>query len=263
VKSILAALTSALILFASFALQAEEQAVRADSSLERALERRFGFNSTMIMTLVINTGGMTQTKRMKIRSVWDGDRLCTYAEMIQPAEDRGRKFLSIRGGDGFSFQKVYLPAFRMVRRISLEQKRDPFEGSTLNYEDVETRSGGEYKIVSTGKEIVEGEEASKVTVTPEYKSVYTKTEYLIAKDGAILLLRLFGPSGNGEKLVKTIEAPRKNLEKHVEFFVPTLLLVTDLLTGNKTEVIVSELKINPDGLVVEQVCGEAQLTVSR
>lgn len=248
------------------AISAQAEPAKEDSSptsprelLSRALSNRFRLDSTLSMSIsILPKGGVGETKIMNIRSVWQGNKLCTYAEFVEPAESRGRKFLSIKGDDGFSYQKIYLPAFKRVRGISLAQKKDSFEGSDLNYEDVETRRVEDYEVLSAEPDQTQGEKALRIVAKPLYESVYEKAEYVVASDGVILALFLYERGA----LIKSIIAPRNAVVEMGGHRLPTKLVVKNELMGGETVVTTVNLVVNPP-LSTDEICSETQLTVSR
>ena len=72
--------------------------------------------------------------------------------------------------------RIYLPAFKKIRRISSKKKTDSFMGSDLSYEDMSNRNinDNNYKLLS--KELINNEECYVLEVTPKshIKTGYSK-----------------------------------------------------------------------------------------
>ena len=58
---------------------------------------------------------------------------------IDPKDDRGIAFLKIEHDSKDDEMRMWLPAFKRVRRISSKKRGDSFMGSDLNYEDLSSR----------------------------------------------------------------------------------------------------------------------------
>ena len=58
---------------------------------------------------------------------------------LEPKDDRGVAFLKIEHDKKEDEMRMWLPAFKKVRRISAKKKGDAFMGSDLSYEDLSSR----------------------------------------------------------------------------------------------------------------------------
>ena len=58
---------------------------------------------------------------------------------MEPKDDRGIAFLKIEHDDKDAEMRMWLPAFKRVRRISAKKRGDSFMGSDLSYEDLSSR----------------------------------------------------------------------------------------------------------------------------
>jgi len=63
---------------------------------------------------------------------------------LEPKSDRGISFLKIEHKNRDDEMKMWLPAFKKIRRISSRKKGDSFMGSDLSYEDLSTRDMEDY-----------------------------------------------------------------------------------------------------------------------
>ena len=88
----------------------------------------------MILT---NSKGKTRTHKMISKSM-DGSKK-QIIWFIEPKDDRGISFLKIEHKNKDDEMRMWLPAFKRVRRISSKKRGDSFMGSDLSYEDLSTR----------------------------------------------------------------------------------------------------------------------------
>ena len=129
---------------------------------------------TMILT---NSRGKSRTS--KIRMVSMGGAKQQIMWFLSPADDKGVAFLKIEYPDKDDDMRLWLPAFKKVRRISSRKKGDAFMGSDISYEDMTTRNIAEYDYTLLGRESVEGadcyilESIPKTGVESSYNRIVT------------------------------------------------------------------------------------------
>ena len=90
--------------------------------------------TTMILT---NSKGKTRTNTMFSKSIDGGKKQIIW--FLEPADDRGVAFLKIEHEGKDDEMRMWLPAFKKIRRISSKKKGDSFMGSDLSYEDMTSR----------------------------------------------------------------------------------------------------------------------------
>lgn len=81
--------------------------------------------------------GRTRTHEMISKSM-DGSRK-QIIWFLEPKDDRGISFLKIEYDHKDDEMRMWLPAFKKVRRISAKKRGDSFMGSDLSYEDLSNR----------------------------------------------------------------------------------------------------------------------------
>jgi hypothetical protein len=89
--------------------------------------------TNMILT---NSKGKSRTNTMASKSM-DGNKK-QIIWFLEPKDDKGVAFLKIEHDDKDDEMRMWLPAFKKVRRISAKKKGDSFMGSDLSYEDMST-----------------------------------------------------------------------------------------------------------------------------
>ncbi|SVB21427.1 uncharacterized protein METZ01_LOCUS174281, partial [marine metagenome] len=136
--------------------------------------------TNMILT---NSKGKSRTNTMASKSM-DGNKK-QIIWFLEPKDDKGVAFLKIEHDDKDDEMRMWLPAFKRVRRISAKKKGDSFMGSDLSYEDMSNRDMSENEYMLLDDETVNEIECYVLEITPkkEAKSTYSKHISWIAKDG--------------------------------------------------------------------------------
>ena len=126
---------------------------------------------SMVLT---NSRGKTRTSVLRTVSKDGGNRQMIW--FLAPADDRGVAFLKIEHDDQDDEMRLWLPAFKKIRRISGGRKGDAFMGSDLSFEDMTNRPLNEYTYKLLGTELLAGENCYILEVTPraEVRSAYSK-----------------------------------------------------------------------------------------
>ena len=109
--------------------------------------------------------------------------------VFEPADDKGVAFLKIEHDDKADEMRMWLPAFKKVRRISSSKKGDSFMGSDLSYEDMTSRSLDENNYKRLENDMVDGKECFVLEVVPnaEIKSTYSKHITWVEKETLIAI----------------------------------------------------------------------------
>ena len=140
--------------------------------------------TSMVLT---NSKGKTRNSVMLTKTM-DDSRL-QLIWFIEPKDDRGVSFLKIEHDDRDDEMRIWLPAFKRVRRISASKKGDSFMGSDLSYEDMTSRSLVENDYKRLDDETVNGRECFVIEVTPNasLRSSYSKHKTWIVKDDIYII----------------------------------------------------------------------------
>lgn len=203
-KTIAATLLAATFLFAARPARAAEPT--ADEIIDKALDQNaMGFQSgkaQLTLTIQDSSGGK-RVRSLEVKSKKIADLGRTLVTLTAPKEVRGQAFL-------FAEQKgeddvwMYLPAFKVTRRIEGGQKNGSFLGSHFTYADLESRDLKESTYERLPDEKVAKDEVYVVKATPKKgaKSDYTEViSYVRKSDYIPLKIKFFG---KGKKLEKTI-----------------------------------------------------------
>lgn len=115
----------------------------------------------MILT---NSKGKSRSNAMISKSM-DGNKK-QLIWFLEPKDDKGVAFLKIEHDNKDDEMRMWLPAFKKVRRISSKKKGDAFMGSDLSYEDLSSRNLDENNYNRLDDEIVDGKDCYVLEITP-------------------------------------------------------------------------------------------------
>lgn len=127
---------------------------------------------TDLEMVLTNNKGKTRTNELRSISKDDSEKQIIW--FFSPADDKGVAFLKIEHDDRDDEMRLWLPAFKKVRRISSSKKGDAFMGSDISYEDMTSRELDEYTYKLLGKEDYTGQQCYKVEILPKPE---TDTDY--------------------------------------------------------------------------------------
>ena len=190
----------------------------------------------MVLT---NSKGKTRTNAMVSKSV-DGNKK-QIIWFMEPKDDKGVAFLKLENEDKEDEMRMWLPAFKKVRRISSKKKGDSFMGSDLSYEDMSNRDMSENEYTRLDDETVNEIECYVLEITPkkEAKSAYSKHISWIAKEG------LYGVKENSfDKRGELKKRKVFNFQKLKEYYVIERVFVEDVQKQHTTEVTFSDIQVD-------------------
>jgi outer membrane lipoprotein-sorting protein len=102
----------------------------------------------LIMTL-INKKGKARSSSLRSFTKDDGAKQIIW--FLSPADDKGVAFLKIEHDEKDDEMRIWLPAFKKVRRISAKKRSDSFMGSDMSYEDISSRQLNKFKFTIIGQ----------------------------------------------------------------------------------------------------------------
>ena len=104
----------------------------------------------LLMTLTNQKG---KTRSSSLHSIIKDDGTKQMIWFLEPADDKGISFLKIEHDDRDDEMRMWLPAFKKIRRISAKKRSDSFMGSDMSYEDMSSRQLDEFKFILIGQEV--------------------------------------------------------------------------------------------------------------
>jgi len=196
--------------------------------------------SSMTMTLTNKQG---KTRESTIRSVSADDNRQQIIWFLSPADDKGVAFLKIEHADKDDEMRLWLPAFKKVRRISSKKKADSFMGSDLSYEDMTSRDLDEYTYELQGEKKIDGVECHILVSIP--KSGVTRTyskfvSYVSKKDLVAIRDEAYDTR---EELLK-VRTMKYRKEKG--YNLPVEIFVENVQKEHSTRLVFSEQEIDTE-----------------
>ena len=101
-------------------------------------------SSDMNMEIVSKKG---RERNLKVKSISKDNSKKQILWFLSPADDKGISYLKIEHENQDDEIRLWLPAFKKIRRISSKKKADSFMGSDLSYEDMTSRPINDYNFL--------------------------------------------------------------------------------------------------------------------
>ena len=190
----------------------------------------------MILT---NSKGKSRTNAMISKSMAGNKKQLIW--FLEPKDDKGVAFLKIEHDDKDDEMRMWLPAFKKVRRISSKKKGDAFMGSDLSYEDLSSRNLDENEYNRLDNEIVNGKDCYVLEITPgkEANSSYSKHVSWIEKSS---LVGVKEESYDKRGRLKKVKEFTFQILK--DYHVIKRVFVKDVQKNHTTEVTFSDVKVD-------------------
>ena len=191
--------------------------------------------ATLTMTLIDKKGN---ERVSKIRSYTKDSGNKQIMWFLSPPSDRGVSVYKIERKDAKDEMKMWLPAFKRVRKISSSKNSESFMNSDLTFEDLYSRELNEYSY-----EVVDDEASEHYILTsypePELKSNYSKHISWVNKI-SMLVTKEESYSKSG-RLIKIKEF---NYSKIQNFDIITRIKVVDVKSNHQTILIFNDMELN-------------------
>jgi hypothetical protein len=139
--------------------------------------------------------------------------------LLGPDELRGTSTLILRQEHRDDDVFMYLPAFRLVRRVSSSQRSDSFLGSDLAYEDLEPRRAEDYEVEFAGRDVRGGRPCTRIFTRPKplLRSAYETVDVCVDDRRPVVLWASFGRGG---REIKQLEIDPDSLREVDSRWVP-------------------------------------------
>ena len=203
---------------------------------ERKAPQDIVSKTTMLLT---NSKGKTRTSTILSKSINNSSKQILW--FLNPADDKGVAFLKIEHDDKADEMRMWLPAFKKVRRISSSKKGDSFMGSDLSYEDMTSRSLDENNYKRLENDMVDGKECFVLEVVPnaEIKSTYSKHITWVEKETLIAIKEesydLGGSFGKKKKFF---------FDSNSGYDVINEIFVEDIQKNHTTKLTMDDIKVD-------------------
>lgn len=132
--------------------------------------------------LLINKKDKTRISSLRSITKNGGEKQIVW--FLSPKDDKGVAFLKIEHDDKDDEMRMWLPAFKKVRRISSKKRSDSFMGSDMSYEDMTIRELDEYTYKLLREETLERQNyyVLEIIPNPNLQTEYSKHIAWITKD---------------------------------------------------------------------------------
>ena len=228
-----------LIIIISLAILSGQSGYEIAKNLnEKNKPKNMESKTSMVLT---NSKGKTRSSVM-ISKIMDDSRL-QLIWFIEPKDDKGISFLKIEHDDRDDEMRMWLPAFKRVRRISASKKGDSFMGSDLSYEDMTSRSLSENDYKRLEDETVNGRECFVIEVTPDValKSSYSKHKTWIVKDDIYIIKE--------ESYDKRGKLKKEKIFSYIkidDYDIMSKISVKDVQKNHKTDISFEKVKVDTE-----------------
>ena len=193
-------------------------------------------NMTMVLT---NKQG--KTRESTIRSITADDNRKQIIWFLAPADDKGVAFLKIEHAKKDDEMRLWLPAFKKVRRISSKKKADSFMGSDLSYEDMTSRELDEYTYEILGEKVIDGVDCHILESTPKAGVTRTYKRFVTYVSKADLVSILDEAFDTRDKLLKRRVM---KFRKDKGYDLPVEIFVENVQKNTNTRLIFSDQEVD-------------------
>ncbi len=217
------------------------------ASIEAPLVDDSQANAAMILTL---SNGQTRKRELV---GWTRKRSGTTQNMRltrfeSPADVRGMATLLLENDARDDDVWVYLPAFKKVRRVIADQKRDSFMGSDLSYGDVTGYKIGDWSHLKGGPSEQGGRPCTLVISTPatdkeRSTSGYSKRESCI-DDASLLATRIRAWDLDGRELKEIIYSDLREIDAENKKWHAMRIEARNVQTNTRTLIEITKESIN-------------------
>ena len=192
--------------------------------------------TTMILT---NSKGRTRTSTIYSKTLNGGEKQILW--FIAPADDKGVAFLKIEHEGKDDEMRMWLPAFKKIRRITAKKRGDSFMGSDLSYEDMSNRDLEENEYKRLEDEMVDSLACYVLEVIPkkEVKSSYSKHKSWIHKKTLSAVKEESYDKKGKLKKVKSFQSKRMG-----DYYILSSVFVKDVQKEHTTKVVFEDLKVD-------------------
>jgi len=203
---------------------------------QKAAPKDLKNQTEMVLT---NSKGKSRTNRMISKSIDRNQKQIIW--FLEPKDDRGVSFLKIEHDHKDDEMRMWLPAFKKVRRISAKKRGDSFMGSDLSFEDLSSRAISNYDYNRLEDRSLVDTECFVLETIPkkESKSSYSKHVSFMDKN-TLNIVKEFSYDRNGD-LKKEKEFDYSDIEGYQ---ILVRVFVKDVIKHHTTEVFFSDILVN-------------------
>ena len=190
----------------------------------------------MILT---NSKGKSRSSEMVSKSLNKNEKQMIW--FLEPKDDRGVSFLKIEHENGSDEMRMWLPAFKRVRRISAKKKGDYFMGSDLTFEDLSNRDLKHNTYKRLNDDVIDNVECYILEAVPKKQAQSSYSRHISWIDKKTLNLLKENSFDNRGELQKE---KRFEYELIKSFYVLKRVIVKNIIKQHSTEITFTGIKVD-------------------
>lgn len=180
------------------------QAFTADEVLQKVEDRYIGKTSraAMEMILVDAKGGKRVRQMMIYRCKKDSDNKDNFIHFLNPPDIKNTSYL-VNEVNRNRDKRIYLSAFKKIRKIAAEDYNMAFVASDFTYEDMDDVRASDYKCTNLREEKLDGKDVYVIDCSKkDDKTSYAGTTLFVDKQSFVVLKVLMFDKKDPAKLIK-------------------------------------------------------------
>jgi len=231
----------------AIALKKPEPPPSAATVLDRAFAKsQPGDHTRLIEILKHGAEGAKLTQTLELARIKRNTRILTVGVLTGDVSNNPReiesRFLSIETGKLEDERFGYRPARGKLEQLKGGRGRDPFYGSSFQYDDFRIRTSKHYVIHNMERTRIEDQHFYAVSAKPRYLAEYERVEFVVdAKDFALVEVHYF--KGLGLRPYRIIQYPRSDMKAFGEALVPMRVISRNFQTNQIDEARVVKLAL--------------------
>ena len=188
---------------------------------------------------ITNKKGRKRTLKVKSISKDNSEKQILW--FLSPADDKGIAYLKIEHKNKDDEIRLWLPAFKKIRRIYAKKKADSFMVSDLSYEDMTSRQIEDYNFTIIKEDNINNQDCYVMKSEPKkgIKSEYSKHLTWVTKDKYLPVKE--ESYDNENKLLKAKSFKYANLNS---FDLVSEIFVENMQKKTNTLLKLSNLRVN-------------------
>lgn len=215
--------------------------------IDKALEKNslgFAAGEAQMSLIIEDKAGNKRVRKLDVQSKKFGEATRTRVELTAPKELRGQSFLFAENTSGADDVWMYVPAFKVTRRIEGSDKDGAFLGSHFTFADLESRGLKDANYKRLEDDEIGEHDVYVIESTPKKgtESEYGKVKAFIRKSDYMPLKLKFYDSS--DELLKTLFVEKLDTTESGTSYVKRMTLRPE--GGGFTTIKIAELDSDSD-----------------
>lgn len=223
----------------------DDQLNSATRLLGGAFTNFYGDDYIQTMELIVDVpGSRSTTKKLQIIRRQGSQPGKALIRFLDPYDVRRTAVLVLQNEGALDDLYVYLPALRMIRRISSAQRADSFFGTDLSFEDIEPKVADDYVATRVSYEVRGGDCAGLEIVSREnVRSSYERMVLCVESDRN--LIHGIDYYRNAE-LIKQLDVDVSSVRVIGDRYIPFMMTMRTLRTRSETRIVTEHYELADD-----------------